>query len=172
MGAFSFAAILSLGLASAVAGGTEPRIQPAPVAYHEVGEESQATVQALKKAYAGVARVVNVSEKDGFVASHLKGPLPYPADPRPDRERGSPCKVVFSYIVTARGIVRDTRILQSDNKVAAEYCLRLIGIRWFVPAHLHGQPVASVILDELALEPSKAPGSVSDGMGFQGYRDR
>ncbi|MGI8435499.1 MAG: hypothetical protein ACR2NX_01125 [Chthoniobacterales bacterium] len=154
---FGLASLLLLDAGSLAAGepkpqrGNERKGKPS-VLYCDVTDKPKAVVQALKRVYGGTSRLVEVARKDGFAPSRLKGERPYLYDPRDKSERSSPGKAIFAYIVSARGIASDVRLLGSNIPEAADNSLNAMQARWYVPTRLRGQPGASVVIDDLCLE--------------------
>jgi hypothetical protein len=121
-------------------------------------------------------RVVALKPGRDFVPARLKGGEFYFAsyDPRPMREMKTPGKAAIGFVISADGVVRDLRVLESTDPRIADFLINQIQMRRFVPAQYRGAAVASLEYRQAHYGPTNEKDSsmFKDGMGIMGYRDR
>lgn len=145
-----------------------------PVVYNDVSAGVAAIDRDARKAYAGKFRIVEVTERDGFMAGRMKAMSDRFADPRSMRQKKVPGKIVFLFVVTADGRAVEPRVLQSSHPRASDSLVSTLLVLRFVPARLRGVAVASVRSVEMNLKVEEmGPNqTANDGLGLPGYRDR
>ena len=130
------------------------------------------------KLFSDKYQVVAVKPGRDFVRARLKGhgiTVFYYADPRPMREMKTAAKASVGFVVTADGIVKDLRVLESTDKRVADFLMNRIQMRRFAPATYHGASVPSLEHMEAKFGPADERDNsrmFKDGLGIMGQRDR
>ena len=90
------------------------------------------------------------------------------------REMKTPGKAAIGFVISADGVVRDLRVLESTDPRIADFLINQIQMRRFVPAQYRGAAVASLEYRQAHYGPTNERDSniFKDGMGIMGYRDR
>ena len=150
---------------------------PPNVIYSATGEVP-ALDRSAAKLFSDRYQIVTVHRGAGFVRARIKGfniYLPDSKDPRSTRDARTPAKASIGYVVTAEGLVKDLRVLESTDKRVADFLVKQIERRRFAPAQYRGSAVASLEHTEVRFGPIDERDNSSmfkDGLGNQGQRDR
>ena len=139
------------------------------------GSEAPALDRSAAKLFSDKYRVVDIKPSREFRRAHVKGFEIYlRSDPRPRRETNTPAKASIGYVVTAEGLVKDLRVLESTDKRVAAVLIGQILQRRFVAAEYRGAAVPSLEHTEASFLASEDKGDslFKDGLGIMGSRDR
>jgi hypothetical protein len=145
---------------------------------YSAGSEAPVLDRSGARLFSDKYRVVAVSPGRDFVRARLKGFGIYRAwniDPRPMRETKTSAKASVAYVVTADGLVKDVRVLESTDKRVADFLIKQIEPRRFAPAQFRDTRVASLEHTEVHFGPADERDNSSmfkDGLGIMGQRDR
>jgi hypothetical protein len=133
---------------------------------------------AAAKLFSDKYQVIAVKPGRDFVRARVKGHdiyLPDSTDPRPMREMKTAAKASVGFVVTADGLVKDLRVLESTDKRVADFLISQIQMRRFAPATYHGASVPSLEHMEAHFGPADERDNsrmFKDGLGIMGQRDR
>ena len=153
----------------------EKPVAPRPVIYN-ARSETPALDRSAARLFSDKYQVVAVNPGRDFAPARLKGFNIYlPTDPRPMRQTNTPVKASVLYVITADGLVKDLRVLESTDKRVADFVIKQIERRRFDPAQFRGARVASLGHLEVRYGPVDEKDNSSmfkDGLGIMGQRDR
>ena len=175
-----FAAIVAIAAASFGAAPSNNSEKPADArnVVYRASSEKPVLDGALTKSFSDKYRVIAIKPGHDFVRARVKGNdiyLPSSTDPRPMREMKSAAKAAVGFVVTADGLVKDLRVLESTDKRVADLLLNQIQMRRFVPAQYRGVAVVSLEYRKVEFGPAQEVDNsrmFKDGMGIMGQRDR
>jgi hypothetical protein len=124
----------------------EKPAEPRNVIYNP-SSENLALDGIAAKLFSDKYRVIAIKPGSEFVRARLKGHnlyLPDSIDPHPMRDAKTSAKAAVGFVVSADGVVRDLRVLESTDKRVADFLMKKIRERRFAPAQYRGASVASL----------------------------
>lgn len=175
--AIRWAATAFVLVATVVQLAAEKPAEPRSVVYNP-SSENLALDGIAAKMFAHEYRVIAIKPGSEFVRARIKGHnlyLPGSVDPRPMRDAKTSAKAAVGFVISADGVVRDLRVLESTDKRVADFLLKKIQERRFAPAQYRGAPVASLEHMKVNFGPMDERDysrMYKDGMGIMGQRDR
>jgi hypothetical protein len=173
--AFRSAAVAFAVSAAFTQGVAEKPADPRPIIYN-ARSEVPALDRSAGRVFSDKYQVVAINPGRDFAPARLKGfDIYLPTDPRPMRESKTVAKASVGYVITADGLVKDLRVLESTDKRVADFVIKQIERRRYDPARFRGAQVASLGHFQVRYGPMDDRDNSSmfkDGLGIQGMRDR
>jgi hypothetical protein len=171
----SAAAVFSIMASFAKGGLAQKPANARPIVYN-ARSEVPALDRSAARSFSDKYQVVAIDPGRDFAPARLKGfDIYLPTDPRPMREANTIAKASVGYVITADGLVKDLRVLESTDKRVADFVIKQIERRRFDPAQFRGARVASLGHFQVRYGPMDDRDNSSmfkDGLGIQGMRDR